>query len=241
MDSTLTTGRVAERLGTTRSRVHRAVAQGVVRPARTEGGHLRFDTNDVARLECRLGFAPEVAGLSREEVLVADALLGHPLGLRSARAVARVAGISPTTASRALRRLEELSLARRRRRRVVLGTAADVEVWEVDVRNQHWTELAPVLADTLFPETFDPVDGDRRVPRWLRHLFWNADVRRLDLKRDAAYIAGRILASDDALAHAWAAATLTAGGFLEAARMRGVPARRASLARNLAAEIASGD
>jgi DNA-binding transcriptional ArsR family regulator len=213
----------------------------VVRPTRTEGGHLRFDTEDVARLERRLGFAPDVAGLSREEVLVADALLGHPLGLRSARAVARVAGISPTTASRALRRLEELKLVRRRRRRVVLGTATDVEVWEADVRNQHWTELAPVLADTVFPETSDPVDGDRRVPRWLRHLFWNADVRRLDLERDAAYIAGRILASDDALAHAWAAATLTAEGFLEAARMRGVPARRASLARNLAAETTSGD
>ncbi|MEA2057772.1 MAG: helix-turn-helix domain-containing protein, partial [Actinomycetota bacterium] len=90
----MTTGRVAERLGTTRSRVHRAVAQGVVRPARTEGGHLRFDTEDIARLERRLGFAPDVAGLSREEVLVAAALLGHPFGLRSARAVARVAGIS---------------------------------------------------------------------------------------------------------------------------------------------------
>jgi predicted transcriptional regulator len=241
MDTLLTTGLVAERLGTTRSRVHRAVAQGVVQPETTDGGHLRFTAADVALLERRLGYAPPVAGLSREEVLAAAALLGRPLGLRSARAVARAAGISPTTASRALRRLEQVALVRRGRRRVVLGTPTDVEVWEIDVRNRRWSRLAPMLADAVFPRASERVAWDGRVPVWLRHLFWNADVHLLDLERDAAYIAGRILASDDAQAHAWAAATLSADAFLEAARMRGVPARRASLARNLAAETASGD
>lgn len=235
MDTLLTTGRVADRLGTTRSRVHRAVAQGVVRPEATDGGHLRFTASDVALLERRLGFAPAVAGLSREEVLVAAALLGRPLGLRSARAVARAAGVSPTTASRALRHLEQAELVRRRRRRVMLGIPTDIDVWEVDARNRSWARLAPILADTVFPEASEPEMGEERVPIWLRHLFWNADMRLLDVPRDAAYIAGRILASDDAQAHAWAAATLPAEAFLHAAQMRGVPGRRAALARNVAA------
>jgi len=235
MDSVLTTGLVAEKLGTTRSRVHRAVARGLVRPATTDGGHLRFTEADVALLEQRLGFAPAVAGLSREEVLVAAVLLRHPLGLRSARAVARATGISPTTASRGLHRLDELKLVRRRRRRVVLGFPTDVDVWEIDVRNRRWTRLAPALADVVLPGSSEPADRHRRVPVWLRHLFWNADVHALDVERDAAYIAGRILASDDAQAHAWAAQTLPAAAFLQAARMRGVPPRRASLARHLAA------
>ncbi|MDH3399018.1 MAG: MarR family transcriptional regulator [Acidimicrobiia bacterium] len=235
MDTLLTTGRVADRLGTTRSRVHRAVTQGVVRPETTAGGHLRFRAVDVALLERQLGYAPPIAGISREEVLVAAALLGRPLGLRSARAVARAAGISPTTASRALRRLEKKELVRRRRRRVVLGVPRDVDVWEIDVRNRRWGRLAPMLADAVFPETSEPAAGDGRVPVWLRHLFWNADVHQLDVRRDGAYIAGRILASDDAQAHAWAVVTLPAEAFLHAARMRGVPRRRAALARNLAA------
>ena len=234
MDSYLTTGLVAEKLGTTRTRVHRAVARGLVHPVTTDGGHLRFTEADVVLLKQRLGFAPAVAGLTREEVLAAVALLRHPLGLRSARAVARAAGISPTTASRALHRLEELTLVRRRRRRVVLGSPTDVDVWKIDVRNLRWTRLAPVLADVVFPESSEPADRHRRVPVWLRHLFWNADVHALNVDRDASYIAGRILASDDAQAHAWAAQTLPSEAFLEAARMRGVPARRVTLARHLA-------
>ena len=235
MDSLLTTGLVAEKLSTTRSRIHRAVARGLVHPATTDGGHLRFTEADVALLMQRLGFTPSVAGLNREEVLAASALLRHPLGLRSARAVGRAAGISPTTASRVLHRLEALTLVRRRRRRVVLGTPADVDMWEIDVRNRRWSRLSLVLADTVLPELSEPADRHRRVPVWLRHLFWNADVHTLDVEWDASYIAGRILASDDAQAHAWAAQTLPSEAFLEAARMRGVPARRAALARHLAA------
>lgn len=235
MDMLYTTGQVAKRLGTTRTRIHRAVAQGVVDPTTTSGGHLRFTEAGVALLELRLGFAPTVTGLSREEVLVATTLLRHPMGLRSARSVARAAGISPTTASRALHRLEKMALVRRRGRRVVLGTSTDVDVWKINVRNRRWARLAPMLADAILPESSESANRPRRVPIWLRHLFWNADVHRLDVERDAAYIAGRILASDDAQAHAWAAQTLPAEAFLEAARMRGVPARRAALALHLAA------
>lgn len=235
MDTLLPTGRVAEMLGTTRSRVHRAVVAGVVRPRATAGGHLRFTPDEVAVLERRLGYARAVDGLTREEVLVATALLRRPLGLRSARAAARAAGVSPTTASRALHRLQTMDLVRRGRRRVVLGVPTDVDVWEIEVRNPRWGRLAPVLAETVLPEPSQPPKREQRAPVWLRHLFWNVDIHRLDVERDAAYIAGRILASEDAEAHAWGAANLPAHGFAAASLIRGVPPERAALARNLAA------
>lgn len=222
-------------LGTTRSRVHRAVADGIVRPTATAGGHLRFTADEVAVLERQLGYAPAVDDLTREEVLVATALLRRPLGLRSARAVARAASVSPTTASRALRRLQALDLVRQGRRRVVLGVPTDVDVWEIEVRNPRWSRLAPVLAETGIPELPQPPRRGRRVPVWLRHLFWNVDIHRLDVERDAAYIAGRILSSEDAQAHAWGAANLPAHGFAAASQIRGVPPERVALARNLAA------
>jgi hypothetical protein len=50
-----------------------------VHPATTGGGHLRFTEGEVALLERRLGFAPTVSGLTREEVLTATTLLRHPL------------------------------------------------------------------------------------------------------------------------------------------------------------------
>lgn len=236
MDGVLSTGEVAAALGTTRSRVHRAVAAGLVSPARTSGGHLRFTADDLGVLEHRLGLVPRLGGLSREEVLVLAALVYRPFGLRSARAVARSARISPTTASRALGRLKGMGLVGRRLRRVVLGEVIDVEVWEVNLRHRRWRELRSALAGVVFPEP--PVGGDGEScspPVWLRHLFWNADVGKLDLKRDGAYIAGRVLASEDAQAHAWGAANLSAAAFRRAASIRGLEPRRVALARNLAA------
>jgi hypothetical protein len=236
MDTPLGSGKVALILGTTRSRLHRAVAAGVVSPTRTSGGHLRFEPGDVEVLARRLGVVPRIAGLNREDVLVLAALARRPLGLRSARAVGRVAGVSPTAAGQTLIRLERAGLVRRRRRRVVRGAVTDLGIWEANVGDPRWPELAPVLGRVVLP-THDerPADRPASVPAWLRHLFWNADVSRLEVDRDAAFIAGRILSSDDAQAHAWAAATLPAGALERAAVIRGIEPRRAALARNLAA------
>jgi hypothetical protein len=236
MDSAVGTGRVAAALGTTRSRIHRAVASGVVRPGRTTGGHLRFGPGDVEVLSQDLGVVPRVGSLSREDSLVLAALARRPLGLRSARAVGRVAGISPTAASRALARLDRAVLVRRRRRRVVRGTVTDLDVWEANVTDPRWPEIAPALNRVVFPTPDYPsADHDVRVPGWLRHLFWNADVRQLGVERDAAFIAGRILSSDDTQAHAWAAANLPPNAFERAATARAIEPRRAALAHNLAA------
>jgi len=239
MDSRQSTGEVAAYLGTSRSRVHRAVAAGLVRPATTGGGHLRFTSKEVAVLQRRLGKTSRLPGLGREDELVLAALGRHPLGLRSVRAVARAAGISPTAAGRVLDRLQRAGLVKRQRRRVVLGRVGEVEVWRVDVAHPRWSRLSPALAGVVLPE--QPVgDGsDRKVPRWLRHLFWNVDVDRLEVERDGGFIAGRVLASEDAQAHAWAATALRPEAFLAAASVRGVDPRRAALARNLAASSGS--
>lgn len=239
MDTLLTTGEVADSLGTTRSRIHRAVLAGVVRPASTSGGHLRFTPGDVAELERRLGKTPRLEELSREEVLVLAALTRHPLGLRSARAVARAARISPTAASRTLRRLQHQGLVKRQKRRVVLGRVVDVEVWQVNLADRRWQQLSPVLGRVVLPDRWVDETSDGKVPGWLRHLFWNVDVDRLDVNRDGPFIAGRVLASEDAQAHAWAATTLASDAFGAAASQRGLDPRRVALARNLAARSGS--
>jgi hypothetical protein len=119
---------------------------------------------------------------------------------------------------------------------VIRGAVTDVDVWEANIAARRWPELAPVLNRVVPPTHPDrPARHLASVPAWLGHVFWNADVRRLDIDRDAAFIAGRILSSDDAQAHAWAAANLRADAFERAATIRGIDPRRAALARHLAA------
>lgn len=239
MDTLLTTGEVAKSLGTTRSRIHRAVTAEVVHPASTPGGHLRFTSRDVAALERHLGRTPPLVGLSREAVRALAALARRPLGLRSARAVARATGMSPTAASQTLKRLQHQGLVKRQNRRVVLGRVVDVEVWQVNAAHPRWQQLSPVLDRAVVSNRWVDKTNDRKVPGWLRHLFWNVDVDRLDVRRDGPFIAGRVLGSDDAQAHAWAATTLTSDAFLAAASQRGLDPRRVALARNLAARRGS--
>lgn len=187
-------------------------------------------------MERRLGKTPRLEGLSRETVLVLAVLARRPLGLRSARTVARAARISPTAASRALKRLQREGLVKRQKRRVVLGRVVDVEVWQANVAHPRWQQLSPELDRVVLAERrVDDEVSDRKVPGWLRHLFWNVDVDRLDVIKDGAFIAGRVLASEDAQAHAWAATTLTSDAFRTAASRRGLDPRRVALARNVAA------
>lgn len=186
-----------------------------------------------------LGRTPRLEGLSREEVRVLAVLGRRPLGLRSARAVARAAGMSPTAASRTLKRLQHQGLVKRQKRRVVLGRVVDVEVWQANVTDRRWQQLSPVLDRVVFPDLWVEETSDSKVPSWLRHLFWNVDVARLDVKSDGAFIAGRVLASEDAQAHAWAATNLASDAFEAAGSQRGLDPRRVALAANLAARSGS--
>jgi hypothetical protein len=118
----------------------------------------------------------------------------------------------------------------------VLGKAIETDAWQAELGHRHWSRLGPSLANVVLPEPVGgEIDDGGAVPVWLRHLFWNADVRLLDIQRDGAFIAGRVLASDDAQAHAWAATTLSPEAFMKAASIRGLEPRRVALAQNLAA------
>ncbi|MGH8926570.1 MAG: hypothetical protein ACRDWA_18390 [Acidimicrobiia bacterium] len=99
----------------------------------------------------------------------------------------------------------------------MLGRVNEVEVWKVDIAHPRWQRLSPALAGVVLPARPIGEGRDLQVPGWLRHLFWNVDVDRLGVERDGGFIAGRVLASEDAQAHAWAATALSPGAFLAAA------------------------
>ena len=105
---------VAREVGTNVPRLLRAVDRLGLSPERTRGGTLRLASDDVAALAQELGVVVPVADLRRSQVQVLAALARAPLGLRSGRAVARAAGLSPTAAMRALRDLIDLDLVLQR-------------------------------------------------------------------------------------------------------------------------------
>jgi DNA-binding Lrp family transcriptional regulator len=181
-----------------------------------------------------LGVVPEIPGLTRQEILVLAALNRRPLGLVSARAVARSAGISPTTASRALVKLHEEGYVTKRTEKVVEGKVVERQVWRVARSPGPWQKVAARVRKTVLPATKKaPVTG-RRLPSRFGHVFWNADLQKIDLKRDATYVAGRILASNDTQALAWMARALPTRAIVKASQVRGMTQENRALARNLA-------
>lgn len=235
MDSAWTVGEVAERLGVTPPTVLRAVRRLGLEPARTAGGHRRFDADEVAdHLVSELGIVPTLRGLSRESVQVLAGLSRHPLGLSSVRAVARASCVSATTASRLLPRLVDEGLVVESTRRVAHGRAADVHLFEIAWASPKWQAVAGQVGRVVLPSR--PGNrSTRAVPRRLAHLFWNADFDAVDPDRDARYVAGRLLLSDDTQAVAWAVAHLPAEALLAAGALRHATAEHRSLAMNAAA------
>ncbi|MHB8465081.1 MAG: helix-turn-helix domain-containing protein [Acidimicrobiales bacterium] len=229
----VSSGRLACILGVSVPTVHRAVARLELGPPRTAGGHMRFRPEEVVALISTLGVAPRVDGLSREDVFVLTALARSPLGLRSARAVARASGVSPTTARRSLDGLVSAGLALHDRKRFVEGSVVEGELWRARVTSARWAELAPALSRVILPTRGDV--RRERFPRRLAHLLWNADLARVDRVEHGAYLASRLLTSGDPQAAAWASANLSAAAIRSVVGLRGVPADRQALAENLAA------
>ena len=129
-----------------------------------------FDAEAVGQLRRRWGFAPAIAGLTREDVLVLAALGRRPLGLRSARAVARAARVSPTIAGRSLRRLAAQAYVARLTVRVAEGAAKDVAVWVVRWTERPWQQVAGTIGQATLPAEPTPpagpaADGDARFHR----------------------------------------------------------------------------
>ena len=235
----MTSGELAARAGTTVPRVLRAVARGDVVPAGRgpRGNHL-FAPAAVETLATQWGQVPRIPPLSREDVLVLAALSRRPLGVRSARAAARLAGVSPTTARHSLERLRSAGLVEHRIERVVAGRVRDEERWSVHWNAPAWQRIASRVGEAVLPaprrsRTAPP----RRVPRRLHHLFWDVDPASLDLRRHGGYVADRILREGDAASLAWMADRLPRASLEVALRRRGLSTGE----RNLALALINGE
>lgn len=226
----------ARELGTNVPRLLRAVDRHGIPAHRAGDGTLMLGPDDLARLRRELGVTVPISGLRRSQVQALAALARAPLGLRSARAVARTAGLSPTAAARALRELRDRGLVEIHRETLAEGRARVVDVIHAARTHPRWPELAPQLARVR--PAGHPRAPESRVPARLAHVFWNAPVREIDPSAHGPYVARRVLLDGDTQALAWAAGTLTAADWRAAARGRGLDPRRRALAENLAASVA---
>jgi DNA-binding transcriptional ArsR family regulator len=233
MDSPTTSARqVARELGTSAPRVLRALADaGVAVPAGRRAGITR---RQVEELRARLGETRPVSGLSRTEAMVAAALARSPLGLASRRALARRAGVSPTTAGRATRSLREKGLVRVEKHVLPGRRAHGAEVIRADYGSPAWRRVARDLARVIPPRRDLRLVRARRVPARLDHLFWNTADSQRDTGRAGGYIARRLLQAEDPEGLAWGAENLKPADWRHAAATRGITPRARALARNLA-------
>lgn len=232
MDS-WSTREVAGWLGVSVPAVHRAVKRMGLEPDQTAKG-LRFDTAQVAELTRDVGSVPKIRGWHRNEIQVLAALSRAPLGLRSVRAVARRAGVSPTTATKGLEALRSGGLVKHTRRMFAEGRAVEGDLWQLDFASRQWSELAPVVSATVLPAQRGERDHTQ-IPRRLRHHFWNSDVSKLEPADSSGYVVTRLLLSRDPQAAAWVAANATPEALAEAARNRGATPEDRQMAANIAA------
>lgn len=182
-----------------------------------------------------------VEGLTPAQVATFAAIAQAPLGLHSAREVARRAGISPTTASAALRILRDRDLITATRRTVAEGKAVEREVLTPNHKHRSWPVLAPIAQAIPRPPivypTEDFIPNNRKVPKRFAHLFWNIQKpSSLDVIDHGPLIARRILASNDPRAIGWAAATLRPSAWVDASRTRGLSRKDVSFALLLAGQ-----
>ncbi|RMI07070.1 hypothetical protein [Cellulomonas triticagri] len=216
---------VAAVTGISLPRAHRLLDRLGV-PAAPGPGSARRVPADVARAVAdEIGTVPRRdSGLTRETVLAAKAVAHAPLGIRSARALARLTGTSPTTAAKALRMLETRGLVARRTRTVAAGRAVEVDEWVAhDLATWPTALLGDIKAAALpRPAPRAPVT---KVPARFHHLFWNVDARALTLPADAAFVASRLLTAPDPTATAWALTALPYAALERAVRSRSFPAR----------------
>ncbi len=236
MDSTLSTTEAARGLNTTLPRVHRSLSRLGIG---TYDGHRRKLTyGDFKRLQADLGFVPDREDIGREELLVLAALRQHSLGLRSARAVARVAGVSPTTASRALARLGNKGYVVHPLRRVVEGTVKEVELWEINWSAPVWRSVESDVRRAVLPARVAADHASSSPPKYLDHLFWNVDRPSLNLDSDGAFIVLRVLGSLDLQGLSWlASGAISKENLRRVSRACGISPRQKDFALNLARQM----
>jgi hypothetical protein len=222
---------LARALSTSAPRIGRAVERLRI-DAKLPNGRLALTRSQADRIRHALGVTPSVDGLTRSETMALAALRSAPFGLVSARAVARRSGLSPTAAARALSSLLDKDLVLLSAETVATGRAREMEIWRANVTHPRWCELDPTL-DRVEPPRSSEAAADR-VPRHLRHLFWNTAESQLDLGHAGAYVARRLLQTMDIQGLAWGAKALAPEDWRQGARARGLDPKVRTLARNLA-------
>lgn len=105
-------------------------------------------------------------------------------------------------------------------------------MWRANVAHPRWPDIDPVIARVRRPQR--PKRTELRVPRHLRHLFWNTAESQLDVGGAGAYIARRLLLTMDLQGLAWGAEALKAEDWSKGARARGLDLKAKRLAQNLA-------
>jgi len=224
---------LARELGTSAPRVSRALKKLGIEP-KTVGARAALTPEQASEVRRRLGVVPPAPGLSRVQTQVLSALSRAPLGVRSARALATRAGISPTVASRTISELRAQGLVTVSRERVVEGSVRDAPVIRANYSGERYAPLAGHLARVALPSA-RPRRAPTRVPSRLAHLFWNTAPSQLDVRRAGGYIARRLLTTGDLEGLAWAAGALSPAHWRHGAQARGLSATMRALALNLAA------
>ncbi|HLH66016.1 MAG TPA: helix-turn-helix domain-containing protein [Solirubrobacteraceae bacterium] len=199
---------------------------------RSRHGRLLLAPDQARQLRAALGRRQAASGLSSTETSALAALARSPLGLTSARAVDRKAGLSPTATSRALARLVDSGLVTRQDAVIIAGRPRRVSLLHANRRHPLYRTLASTLARVEFPKAAP----DKEVPASLGHLFWNASPTQLNVAHGGDYIARRLLRTLDPVGLAWGARNLKPAHWRAAARARGLDPAVRSLAENLAAD-----
>jgi len=234
MDTGISASAAARLLRTSVPRIVRALERLELDVERGPGRRVRLRESHLRALRAHLGMTPNVADLSLTETKVLAALARAPLGIASVRAVAGRAGVSPTAAGDALRRLTDRGLVLEERRSVAAGKVSEARILRANVAAPEWSRLAtPLTGVVLTPAA--TARRSSRVPARLGHLFWNVSPRQLEVERHGGFIARRLLQGGDLEGLAWGAANLTREDWAHAGRARGLDSPRRALARNLAA------
>lgn len=222
---TIAAPELAKRLGLSLPTVHRILdAEGVPRTGR---GMPRYISAQHARRLVRL----RPPGLGAEEARVLAALRSSIRGIESARKVAAVAGVSPTTAVKVLRRHLETGLVRREDARVISrGSVTHRQVYRLDTSHPGW----PQLRTTVDSVTLVPPMPERSnaVPKRFWHLFWNVDPAVLRVDQHGSFIAKRMLTGADLAAAVWVLENVPGHRVRDAISARGVDARTKAFATN---------
>lgn len=169
--------------------------------------------------------------LRPEATRVLAALRSRHLGIESARKVASVAAVSPTTAAKALRRFVETGLVHRADTRTISGgRVTRRRVYLLNTKHSDWPSIRSAVDSVALPQL--GAEKSDVVPQRFWHMFWNADPLQLRVREHGAFIARRLLNGSDVSAATWALENVPEDLIVDAVSGRGVDERTRTFALN---------